>query len=288
MKLSVLTPSFQYAQFIDDAIRSVIHQPGSAIEHVVHDGASADGTVEILKGFGERVSWASESDLGQSDALNKAFARSTGEWIGWLNADEFYFPQGLDRLMEVGRESHADVVFGDAVFVDEEGRFMRLLPQHRFSRWILRSYGPFVSSCAALFRRGALCSSPWRVGLERIMDWDLYLALADQGAKFVYVPWPVGAFRVHDARITAQPADEHREHHAEVKRRYGLPGKPMSHVGEWGHGAAKLIARSYRRQFSAEPLRGVDMRWFRSDVGRDSFVRLLELSYGATYSESRL
>ena len=73
--------------------------------------------------------WASEPDRGQSDALNKALSKAPGSWIGWLNADEFYFSGSLAMLVEHGERMAADIVYGDCVFVDADGNVQRLLPQ---------------------------------------------------------------------------------------------------------------------------------------------------------------
>ena len=90
--------------------------------------------------------WRSEPDEGQSDALNRALARARGRWIAWLNADEFYLPDGLAALGREGDRTGADVVYGDTLFVDGDGRLTRLLPQHRFIAVVLRSYGLFIST----------------------------------------------------------------------------------------------------------------------------------------------
>jgi hypothetical protein len=129
--LSVLTPSFQYGRFLGDALASVLEQNGLEVEDIVQDGGSTDGTVELLRAAPPGVRWVSEPDGGQSDALNRAFARARGEWVAWLNADEFYLPGGLARLLDAAKETGADVVYGDCVFVDEQGRVLRLVPQHR-------------------------------------------------------------------------------------------------------------------------------------------------------------
>ncbi len=179
--VSVLTPSLNYADFIRDALLSVQGQTGLSLEHIVQDGHSTDGTVEVLRDFGPDVRWRSEPDEGQSDALNKALSRAGREWIALLNADEFYLPGGLEMLVEAGERTGADVVYGDCVFVDEEGRFLRLLAAHRFGRRTLRSYGCFIETCATLFRRSALSEGIWDVELRRIMDWDLFLDLRRRG-----------------------------------------------------------------------------------------------------------
>jgi hypothetical protein len=143
MDVSVLTPSYEYGRFIADGIESVIQQQGLRLQHIIQDAGSGDETSEILRSFGDRVEWTSETDLGQSDGLNRALAKAGGDWIAWLNADEYYLPDGLRVLVEEGERSGADVVYGDCVTVDREGRVIGLRPQHPFSRLILRMYGPF-------------------------------------------------------------------------------------------------------------------------------------------------
>lgn len=277
--VSVLTPSFGYARFIRDALRSVRLQEGLHTEHVVQDAGSTDGTVEILRHAGEAVRWRSEPDEGQSDALNRALGRASGRWIAWLNADEFYLPGGLRRLVEHGERTGADVVYGDAVLVDGDGALLRLAPQHGFSRLVLRRFGCYIFSCAVVFRRHRLADRPWDPGLPSAMDWDLFLRLAGEGARFAYVAYPVGAFRVHPDRVTAEPPSAFHAEWVRVMRRHGLrriPGRP---VGKLAHGALKAATGAYVRQGRARGLRGGSLRWFDPDVGAAAFDRLLSASY---------
>ena len=103
MDVSVLTPSYEYGRFIADGIESVIQQQGLRLQHIIQDAGSGDETLEVLRSFGDRVEWASETDLGQSDGLNRALLKATGDWIAWLNADEYYLPDGLRVLVEEGK-----------------------------------------------------------------------------------------------------------------------------------------------------------------------------------------
>jgi glycosyltransferase involved in cell wall biosynthesis len=277
--ISVLTPSYQYGRFLSDAIESVLRQ-GVEVEHVVQDGGSTDGTHEVLQAAPPIVRWVVEPDGGQSDALNRALARARGEYVAWLNADEFYLPGGLGRLLDAAKSTGVDVVYGDCVFVDEHGRVLRLLPQHPFYRRILEQFGPFIASCATIFRREALGEAPWDPAVERIMDWDLYLRLTAAGARFHWVPYPVGAFRVHASQITARPADQSEDSYRRVAARWHLRRSRVSlEVGRILHGLAKLAAGSYARQFRARRLRGRDLRWFRSAEGWRTAVALLREVY---------
>src|SRR3954447_10463959 len=114
MRISILTPSYNQAGFLEHNIRSVINQDAPDIEHIVMDGGSTDDTTAILARYNDRIRWASESDRGQADALNKALRLSTGEIIGWLNVDEYYEPQIFGKVVDAFRKSPAAaLVYGD-------------------------------------------------------------------------------------------------------------------------------------------------------------------------------
>jgi glycosyltransferase involved in cell wall biosynthesis len=286
--ISVLTPSFGYAHFLRDALESVRLQTGASVEHIVQDGGSDDGTIELLAEYDGLVTWRSEPDQGQSDALNRALRLARGRWIGWLNADEFYLPGGLAQLAAEGDRAGADVVYGDTVFVDGEGRVTRLLPQHRYDPFVLRSYGPFISTVSVLFRRSALPPDPIDVDMRRMMDWDLYLRLGRHGARFRYHPVPVGAFRAHETRITAterrgffqrlELGGGFGREYDMLRRRYGA--MRLRRVGHVLHGVEKLRDGSYRRQLRARRFRGADLRWFASADAAERAAAFRAACYG--------
>jgi glycosyltransferase involved in cell wall biosynthesis len=275
--VSVLTPSFRYGRFIADAIESVIRQHGLDLQHIIQDGGSDDETVEILRSFGDRVEWASERDLGQSDGLNRALTKAKGDWVAWLNADEYYLPDGLRVLVDEGERHGADVVYGDCVTVDRTGRIIGLRPQHPFNHMILRLYGPFLASVSVIVRRSMLWKEPWDRSLRVVMDWDLYLALASRGANFRYVAYPVGAFRLHEDQASKLGRPETRVIH----NRYAIPtGRRYGTAGVALHRIRKLAAGSYVRQVRARPFRGSDLRWFDEKIAADTFHHLLHRCYG--------
>lgn len=246
----------------------------------MQDGASTDQTVEVLQSFGDRVAWRSEPDQGQSDALNMAVSAASGKWVSWLNADEFYLPGGLRTLLSIAEATSADVIYGDAIFVDRDGRFLRVVPQHPFDLTVLRWYGCFILSCAALFRKQALGSRPWDPALRRIMDWEMYLRLASEGAKFFYVPYPIGAFRVHDARITSAPLKDSDHERRAVRARYSIPAASIVRsFGRSLHSVRKATSGAYIRQLAARQLRNADFRWFDPAIGTSAADLLVRRAY---------
>jgi glycosyltransferase involved in cell wall biosynthesis len=237
-----------------------------------------------------RLTFVSEEDDGQSVALNRAISRSRGEWIGWLNADEFYLPGSLGMLADAGDSAGVDVVYGDTVFVDGTGRLTRLLPQHPFDSVTLRSYGCFIATVSCLIRAAVLRAEepPIDPGLRRMMDWDLFMRLDRVGARYLHVTSPVGAFRAHDSRVTAterrgffdalNTSDGFGREYELMRERYcALRWRRLGHVR---HGVLKLRHGAYRRQIRAQRLRGTDMRWFATGEGAAGVGRLMAECYG--------
>lgn len=280
--VSVLTPSYGYARYLPDALESVARQSGVEIEHVIQDGASTDGTIDVLEKTSGAVKWESRPDRGQSDALNRALERASGQWIGWLNADEFYLPGSLAHLVDHARANGADIVYGDAVFVDSQGRIERLLSQHRFDRQTLFHYGTIIPSCGVLFRREALGQAPWDGTLRLLMDRDVYMKLVKEGAKVAYTPRPIGAFRVHDERVSASDPSSFETDYATIARRYGPTSRSMKKWALTRHRALKLLDGSYRKQRRVEALIGRDIRWFASTEAALNCDLLFDSYFGAS------
>jgi glycosyltransferase involved in cell wall biosynthesis len=100
--VSVVTPSFNQAAFIEQTLRSVLEQDYPAIEYLVADGASTDGSVEIIQKYADRLAWwVSEKDHGQAEAINKGFTKATGKYIAWVNSDDYYLPGAIRAAVEV-------------------------------------------------------------------------------------------------------------------------------------------------------------------------------------------
>ncbi|MGO9516355.1 MAG: glycosyltransferase family 2 protein [Candidatus Korobacteraceae bacterium] len=216
---SVVTPSLNNGEFIEDAILSVSGQQAVDAEHIVVDGASTDGTLGILGRY-PHLQWTSEKDHGQSDAINKGFLRATGDLVGWLNADDYYLPGGLEAIARAAREHpEADVIYGDCIFVDIHGKIVRSKVEHDFDPAILLYFGCHIPSTSTFFRRriiesGQLLDCEYRV----CMDFEYFARLAHAGCKFHYVPRFIAAFRWHGNNISLS----HAARRAEERRRVQL------------------------------------------------------------------
>jgi glycosyltransferase involved in cell wall biosynthesis len=272
--LSVITPSYNSAQFLEDAILSVVHQQEVPVEHIVIDGASTDNTWEIVRRYAG-VQWISESDRGQSDAINKGFLRATGDLVGWLNADDYYLPGGLAAIAHAAQEHpEADVIYGDCVFVDSGGRIVRSKVEHDFDRSVLMYFGCYIPSTSTFFRRriidsGVLLDCDYRV----CMDFEYFARLASRGFQFHYVPRFIAAFRWHGSNVSLKQMDRRAEERRLVQRRFGRTVYSESTLDFLAgiHRAKRLLRKAVTgniaREFRLRQMIGLDTRWLEGSAG---------------------
>ncbi|RDV08113.1 glycosyltransferase [Arthrobacter sp. RT-1] len=223
VSITVLTPSFNYGQYLHVALNSVT-LPGCPVEHVVMDAESTDGTSEVLAASAQSVIWRSQPDSGQSDALNKALKLSSGDVIGWLNADDFYLPSTLQLVMKHFKEDPAlDVLYGDTVLVDADGRILRLLKAYRRPGKVIEWRGPVFLSTATFYRRKVLGEDPFDVRMKMLMDWDIFLTLVKNDAlKFKYLPVPLAAFRMHELQVTHNRSGYKSPEHSLLRQKHHI------------------------------------------------------------------
>ena len=261
-KVSVLTPSYGYARYLPTALRSVRTNVGQ-YEHVVMDGGSSDGSVELLRA--SDTVWRSEPDKGQSDALNKALALSSGDVVGWLNADDFYLPGTLDLVAaEMDAHPDVDVLFGDTVLVDGDGRVQRLLTAYtRGMPTVLRWRGPVYLSTSTFFRRHVLGDAPFDPEMKMIMDWDIFLRIhARPEVRVRHVPVPLAGFRFHEAQVTHGRTEHTGPEHSRLRQIHGIDERrvPLTRtLGVGLHRAAKLAGGGAVRERASRLLAGVPL-----------------------------
>jgi glycosyltransferase involved in cell wall biosynthesis len=192
-KISVVIPSFNQARFIQDTLLSVINQKYPALELIVIDGGSTDGSVDIIKKYDQYMSyWVSEPDGGQTHGLIKGFKRATGEILCWLNSDDLHTPNTLREVADCFRKHpNVDAIFGDSIWIDECGtplRVQREIPFNRFIWMYTYNYIPGMS----MFWRKQLYQKSGGLNPEYnlAMDADLWIRFADVGRlKHVRAVW---------------------------------------------------------------------------------------------------
>ena len=270
LTFSVVTPSFNQAAFLADAIESVCAQGyGGQVEHIVIDGGSTDGSLRLLQSA-KHLWWVSESDRGQSHALNKGFELTSGELIGWLNADDFYLESLFDRVASyAAAHPDVDVIYGDCVFVDGSGGLLRSKSEHHFDRNILLYYGCFIPTTSTFFRRRVLEGGllHLREDLHYLMDYELFLRISGSGACFGWLPEELAAFRWHEGNKSLQATERAKERLA-VQREQDVDVRRTAMIAfrqaafQYKHLVAKFASGSLARQRGWRHRRGEDMRWW--------------------------
>ena len=214
---SVITPSFNQAQYIRENIESVLAQDYPNVEHIVIDNASTDGTVEILGTYPALI-WRSEPDSGQSDAVNKALQLATKEWIIWVNSDDFLLPGAMHALAAmIGRNPSAAALISNHIRVDAAGkRIAKVRPN--YSPWKLRHWW---WSALQLWQPGSVFkkqvftdTGPLDTGLHYAMDFDFMLR-AHARYPFRFFDADLVAFRLHERQkghVNEMPFIEERIH----------------------------------------------------------------------------
>jgi glycosyltransferase involved in cell wall biosynthesis len=200
---SVVTPSFNQGQFIRATILSVLSQNFPALQYIVVDGGSTDQTIAILKEYSDRLAYVSEPDNGTADAVNKGLALASGEIIGWLNSDDIYYPGALDRVSALFADNpEADVIYGRAHHIDDAGSMIEEYPTKEWSFEDLIDHC-IISQPAAFFRRRAIRRfGPLDTNHRYCIDYEFWIRLAKQGARFLFVPEVFAATRIHPAAKT--------------------------------------------------------------------------------------
>jgi glycosyltransferase involved in cell wall biosynthesis len=198
--VSIVTPSYNQAEFLEHTIKSILAQDYQFLELIVIDGGSTDGSVDIIRSYNDRLAgWISEPDNGQAEAINKGMQMATGEIVAWLNSDDLYLPGAVSTAVEVFcKNKDLGMVYGDAITIDEEGRPIKKL---EYPNWKLNDLLCFRIICqpAVFIRRDVFIHAG---GLDPsyhfMLDHHLWIRIA-RNEPIQHIPRLIGAARFHRA-----------------------------------------------------------------------------------------
>src|ERR1700761_3592054 len=220
--ISIVTPSFNQGSFIEEALKSVEDQSYRYFEHLVIDGMSTDGTVDVLRDAESRLTklrWLSEKDSGQSEALNKGFRQARGEIIGWLNSDDRYLANCFEHVVKAFEDNpNVDIIYGDYRFINESGILLRVRREIDFNAFILLYHHIlYIPTTATFFRRrifdeGNLINESFQYA----MDLDFFLRLEKQGYRFKHIPWILADFRLQQSSKTCSFPEKQKLEHEQI------------------------------------------------------------------------
>jgi len=251
-KVTIVTPSFNQARFLERTITSVLGQDYDNLEYIVIDGGSTDGSLDIIRRYADRLAhWVSEGDLGQADAINKGLAQARGEIVAWLNSDDTYLPGAIAEAVDY-LQAHPDVglVYGKAYYIDEDDRRVADYPAGPTDHRGLRRGVTTIPQQATFFR-----ARLWReVGpldptFYYAMDYDLWVRIS-AAAPIAFHPRPWANFRLHESSKSSNEAYR------------CWPEMMRVHFRDGGSRFSILYAKYLVRR-AVEPLMPLRLRWRR-------------------------
>jgi glycosyltransferase involved in cell wall biosynthesis len=246
--VSIVTPSYNMANYLPETIESVLGQDYSRMEYIVVDGGSTDGSLALLDRYGDRLRYSSGPDAGPSDAIYQGLRRCKGEVFAWVNADDSLLP-GAVRTAVAFLQQHPeiDVVYGEGWWIDEKGAVISRYPSLPFDAKTLES-DCFICQPAAFIRASAYRRCELDPNVNWSFDYDLWIRMAKVGIRFAFIPDYLANSRMHrGAKTISERGKVFQFSMALLKRHYGYV--PLSWI--FGYTAFRID----RRDQFFEPLR---------------------------------
>lgn len=215
-EISIITPTYMSGAFIEKTIKSINAQKKELFEHIVIDGCSNDGTQEVLKKYKD-ISWVSESDSGQTNAINKGFKMAKGNILAWQNADDLYLPGAFEYVVDFFENNpDVDIIYGPYELIDEKGNYLLTVNPIKWHDWKFKHWR-FVPMQPTVFWRRKVYEAIGELdeNLKYTMDVDFFAKVVNYGFKFKKVGKVLGQFRIHNESKT-QNADNWKEIKSEL------------------------------------------------------------------------
>jgi glycosyltransferase involved in cell wall biosynthesis len=251
-RISVVTPSYNQAHYLEETIRSVLLQGYPDVELIIIDGGSTDGTLDVIRKYEPWITyWVSEKDEGQSHAVNKGFRRATGEWVGWQNSDDTYQPGTFWALARAASaHPETDVFYGQTRFTRPDGNFEQYASVHREFDLGKMLPLPYIFNQSAFFRQ-QIFSAGYYLDTRRqhMMDYDFIWRLVLAGFRFAHADGVEGNFRQQNQSKTALQGSSVGEmelfeiyqtlyHHPRFPRKLrpkAIEGMRQQILNDWAH-----------------------------------------------------
>jgi glycosyltransferase involved in cell wall biosynthesis len=199
-RISIVTPSYNQAAYLEDTIQSVLNQDYPNLEYILIDGGSTDGSLEIIERYTDKLAyWVSEPDEGQASAINKGLARSTGEIVAWLNSDDIYLPGAFKQALEAFHSNpELGFIYGDLQSIDSSGQVFHTIKYARYSLDDLLAFR-IIGQPTVFMRREVLEQTDLLdASYHYLLDHHLWLRLA-RVSQMKYIPATRAAARHHPA-----------------------------------------------------------------------------------------
>ena len=220
--ISIVVPSYNQGQFIEDTLLSILNQDYPNLEVIVIDGGSTDKTVNVLERYSQNITFVSESDDGQSHAINKGFRMVKGSFVTWLNSDDIYPDRGaISKIYyEFCKDPLVDLVYGNFIEIDTNNCVLKIYKRPKYSHNMLLRIG-YISQPATFFRRRVIDSMLVREDLNYVMDLEYWLRAHKLKFKFKHTNCLIAAERIHDDAKCVKDSKDMMFEAREIRESYG-------------------------------------------------------------------
>lgn len=246
-KLSVITPSYNQADFLERTIKSIIGQGYPNLEYIIIDGGSTDGSVDIIKKYQDKIHyWVSEKDQGQSNAINKGIKIASGEWIGWQNSDDIYYDGAFFEIDAAIRENGAStLITGNINLIDRDDK---VLLQQKYVQSTYRGMlaeGMTLTNQAAFWKRSVHEEIGYlKEDLSCGFDYEWFLRLLENH-QAVHIPKTLGALRLHDQTKTSTLQEQFSREYKKI-----LQGREASKAEKIRFFTKRILTLAAQGEFS--------------------------------------
>lgn len=244
-KISIVTPTYNQGQYIEETIQSVLNQNYPNLEYIIMDGGSNDNTVDIIKKYEKHLTyWESIPDNGQAHAINKGLQHCTGEIFNWLNSDDYLAPGALRAIANAFESSQADTVAGQAIYFDEKGfqepEQLTNLEAKKLLRW--NRDVVFIQPGLWMKRSLVLKCGSIDEQFHYAFDWDLVIRYLHTSPKVEYIHKPLVYFRLHNESKTVSSLDKFHNEEERILEKIG-------HLHQFKSLKKTALGRNIRKQW---------------------------------------
>ena len=248
-KISIVTPSYNQAQFLERTILSVLNQNYPNLEYIIIDGCSNDGSVEIIKKYEKYLAyWVSEKDNGQADAINKGFKIASGDIIAWQNSDDIYLPNTFFMVIKEFKKNYdSDVVFGNIYLIDENDNILKDMRYVPFNLEHLIYYDWNLSSQAVFWKRELFNKVGYLKNYIVSFDLDWFICVGKVTKNFRFIREFLGGYRIHsESKFSLVKGDVRHHIFVEIMNKNGIK---IDKNKSWEHQYKLKKLKAFLRKF---------------------------------------
>jgi glycosyltransferase involved in cell wall biosynthesis len=225
--ITILTPSYNQGRFIEETIISIKNQTYPFIEHIIIDGNSSDNTIDVIKSHEKdyNLTWISEKDDGQAEAIEKGLLRAKGSILTWINSDDYYLSNtAIEKIMNVFIVNQdIDILTGTGIYIDEKGSFLdKIETDKKYLSLLYMKRADFILQPSTFFRKKTIENIAINKKCTYVFDWLLFLNMLENGFKISWIDDFISAYRIHSTHKTGDDNSRRRlEIALLMKRNYG-------------------------------------------------------------------